>query len=94
MSRIVECAEHGPVRPAFVCGHLVETLRDGIARGLIWTRDDEGNINAYCDLCDRLLAQAGDEWTEELEHQAGITLICECCFGAIQRINGATGLNS
>lgn len=94
MSGTVECGRHGPSRAAFVCRHLVDTLRDGVARGLIWTRDADGNVNAYCELCDRLLAQAGDEWTDDLERQAGITLICEGCFGTIRRINGATGLNS
>ena len=84
----VECGIHGKVRPAFVCGHLIETLRDGVARGLLWSRDEDGNVNAYCDRCDRLLEQAGGEWTGELEARANIKLICEMCFREIERLNG------
>ena len=91
MTGAVECGKHGKVRPAFVCGHLVETLRDGVARGLLWSRDEDGNVNAYCDTCDRLLQQAGGDWTKELEAQANIKLICEMCFRIIERANGQGG---
>ena len=88
MSGMVECCEHGAVRPAFVCRHLVETLRDGVARGLLWSRDEDGNINAYCDLCDGVLEQAGGDWTDEIEDQVKVTMICEACFRAIEKVNG------
>ena len=89
----VECETHGTkVRAAFVCCHLVETLRDRVARGLLWSRDDNGNVNAYCDLCDQLLQQAGGDWTEDVEAQAKITLICENCFWIIDRVNGQGGV--
>ena len=88
---MVECGEHGAVRPAFVCVHLVQTLRDRMPRGLLWSRDEDGNVNAYCDLCDGLLEQAGGEWTDAVEAQAKITLICEMCFRIIERVNGQGG---
>ena len=91
MTGAVECGTHGKVRPAFVCCHLVETLRDGVARGLLWSRDEDGNVNAYCDVCDQLLEQAGGDWTKELEAQANIKLICEMCFRTIERVNGQGG---
>lgn len=88
---MVECGTHGKVRPAFVCCHLVETLQDGLARGLLWSRDEDGNVNAYCDICDQLLEQAGGDWTEELGAQANVKLICEMCFRTIERVNGQGG---
>lgn len=88
MTGAVECGTHGTVRPAFVCCHLVETLRDGVARGLLWSRDEDGNVNAYCDACDGLLDGAGGEWTDEIEAQAKVTMICEACFRTIERVNG------
>ena len=88
MSGTVECGKHGTVRPAFVCRHLVETLHDGVARGLLWSRDEDGNVNAYCDRCDGLLERAGGEWTAEIEAEARIQLICEMCFRTIERVNG------
>jgi len=85
---MVECRTHGKTRPAFVCRHLVETLQDGVARGLLWSRDEDGNVNAYCDQCDRLLEQAGGDWTDEIEAVAKVTLICETCFRIVEKVNG------
>jgi hypothetical protein len=88
----VECETHGKTRPAaFVCCHLVETLRDRAARGLLWSRDENGNVNAYCDACDQMLEQAGGDWTEELGARAKVQLICEDCFWTIERANGQGG---
>ena len=89
MSGMVECGTHGKTRPAFVCCHLVETLRDGVARGLLWSRDEDGNVNAYCDQCDGLLEAGGGEWTEDIEAQAKVTMICEQCFRTIEQMNGS-----
>jgi hypothetical protein len=87
VSGMVECG-HGKVRPAFVCCHLVETLRDHVARGLLWSRDEHGNVNAYCDICDQMLEHAGGDWTEELGAKANVQLICEMCFRKIERVDG------
>jgi hypothetical protein len=88
---MVECGTHGKTRPAFVCCHLLESLRDRVARGLLWSRNQDENVNAYCDLCDQLLQQAGGDWTDEVEAQAKITLICENCFWIIERVNRQGG---
>ncbi len=88
MIGMVECRTHGKTRAAaFVCCHLVETLRDRVARGLLWSRDEDGNVNAYCDACDQMLEQAGGDWTEELGARAKVQLICEDCFWIIDRVN-------
>ena len=91
MKGAVECGEHGTVRPAFVCCHLVETLHDRVPRGLLWSRDEDGNVNAYCDLCDLLLDAAGGDWTEEVEQQANVKMVCEMCFRLIEGVNGRGG---
>jgi hypothetical protein len=84
----IMCSEHGPSRPAFVCAHLVLTLRDGQPRGAVWSRDESGCVNGYCDACDARLATAGGEWTRDLEKQADIQLVCEDCFQRILLLNG------
>jgi hypothetical protein len=71
----------------------METLRDQIPRGVIWLRDDEGCVNAYCDACDVRLERAGGEWNDEVEAEAGIRLICEGCFRRVLFINKKTDLN-
>ena len=92
MTGAVECETHGKTRPAaFVCCHLVETLRDRVARGLLWSRDEKGNVNAYCDACDQMLELAGGDWTEELGARAKVQLICEDCFWIIDRVNRQGG---
>jgi hypothetical protein len=83
----LECGTHGTVRPAFVCCHLVDTLRDDVPRGLLWSRDEDGNVNAYCDACDQMLEAGGGEWTDELGAQAKVKIICESCFGIVESIN-------
>jgi hypothetical protein len=37
----VSCGEHGKQAAAFVCKHLVDTLRDGVPRGIHFGQDDE-----------------------------------------------------
>jgi hypothetical protein len=93
MSKFVECGEHGKSRPAFVCKHLVQTLRDQIPRGVIWLRDDDGNVNSYCDECNMRLERAGGDWNDELEAEAGVKLICEGWFRRVLSINKKTELN-
>jgi hypothetical protein len=36
-----------------------------------------------------MLQQAGGEWTDEVEAQAKITMICETCFRTVERVNGS-----
>jgi hypothetical protein len=87
MSRMIECSTHGESRPAFVCQHLLSTLRDSVPRGVLWSRDEDGCINAYCWDCDKQFEAAGGEWTSEVE------VICEGCFRRIAMINGFSELD-
>jgi hypothetical protein len=93
MSEFVECDEHGKSKPAYVCKHLIQTLRDQNRRGVVWLRDDDGCVNGYCDECDMKLERAGGEWNDELEAEAGVKLICEGCFRRVLSINKKTELN-
>jgi hypothetical protein len=93
VTEFVECREHGKSRPAYVCAHLVQTLRDQLPRGVIWRRDDDGCVNAYCDECETNLQQAGGEWNDKLEADAAIALICEDCFRRVLSINKKADLN-
>jgi hypothetical protein len=63
-------------------------LRTGVPAGLIWLRDHDGNINAWCDDCEAYLDAHGQEWNDHTEAYAGITLICEGCFMRVARMNG------
>ncbi len=93
MSKFVECREPGKSRPAFVCKHLMQTLRDQIPRGVIWLRDEDGNVNSYCGERSMRLEQAGGDRNDELEAEAGVKLICEGCFWRVLSINKKTEVN-
>jgi len=88
MSRTLRCSTHGEAQAAFICQHLLATLRDGTPRGAIWKRDEDGCINSYCGDCDKRLDAAGDEWVGEAQAQLGLTVVCENCFRRIAEING------
>lgn len=88
MIEMVSCEKHGVQNEAFICSHLVNTLADRQPRGLIWSRDEDGSINAYCLGCQDMLAAAGGEWTEELQEKAGLGLVCESCMLPLFDLNG------
>jgi hypothetical protein len=91
-NRTVQCS-HGEERAALICQHLLGTLYDEIPRGVLWSRDEDGCINAYCSDCDKRLQAAGGEWTEEVEAQLKVKIICEGCFRRIAVINGFSELD-
>jgi hypothetical protein len=93
VTRSVECDVHGSRAPAFVCSYLVLTLMDMKARGVTWTKDDDGEVSAYCDECRDRLEAGGGEWNDELEAQAGVQLLCFGCFERVLEINTNMGLN-
>ena len=71
---------HGPQKAAYACGHVVASLRDGVARGLFYARDPDGCFNGWCKDCDDRLEAAGGEWNDETEAAASIQLLFDRCF--------------
>ncbi|MCV0398078.1 MAG: hypothetical protein K5872_18690 [Rhizobiaceae bacterium] len=88
MTEQLQCEKHGLQNEAFICSHLVSTLSDKVSRGLVWSRDEDGLINAYCVGCQDMLTEAGGEWTEELQEKAGIAIACEACIMPLFELNG------
>jgi hypothetical protein len=83
----LNCEKHGEQNEAYLCSHLVQTLSDRVPRGLIWSRDAEGSINAYCIGCEDMLRANGGAWTEELQEKAGIATACEACIMPLFDLN-------
>ncbi|MEZ0183782.1 hypothetical protein AB9T89_16180 [Flavobacterium oncorhynchi] len=87
--RKVECSNHGLRNNAFVCQHLVNSEFPGF-----WepfdsdsTKEyDDGELNAWCDKCDKILVEQG-EWNDVSEEFAQIQLICEVCFFELKELN-------
>jgi hypothetical protein len=78
----ISCDKHGKQLAAFVCKHLVDSLRDQISRGIHFGEADE----AWCDECEKELSDVG-EWTSEMMDRAGVTVICVSCLDNAKHIN-------
>jgi hypothetical protein len=63
------------------------SLRDHVARGLFYSRDQNGCFNGWCADCDDRLSAAGGEWNDESEAAADIQLMCERCFRDAMALN-------
>ncbi len=87
MTEKLTCEKHGEQNEAIICSHLVSTLADRAPRGLVWSRDEDGSINAYCIGCKDMLDEAGGEWTDELQEKAGLGIVCEACLLPLFDIN-------
>ena len=90
MTEKLTCEKHGEQNEAIICIHLVNTLTDRKPRGFIWSRDDDGSINAYCIGCKDMVDRAGGEWTEALQDKAGLAIACEACIMPLFELNGQT----
>jgi hypothetical protein len=84
---LVSCGRHGARPAAFVCRHVLESLRTG-ARVGFHTPDDAGDDDqAWCDACERVRARAGG-WNDRSEAHADIRLTCLDCFQDAWALNG------
>lgn len=74
---LIECSTHGGTPTTFTCRHLIE----GVACGF-WTAvedPDDPWPDAWCDLCEEALNNAGG-WTDETETLADIKMLCTHCY--------------
>jgi hypothetical protein len=90
----VECAEHGPSSPAFLCAHLLRGSGLGYTLGEPASDPDPDNQfaespNAWCTQCEERRQIAGG-WSEESEQAAEITVVCLSCFQRILARNALT----
>ncbi|MBL6852857.1 MAG: hypothetical protein ISS15_03705 [Alphaproteobacteria bacterium] len=73
----------------FVCVHVANSIRDGVACGFVYTSlNPDEEPCAYCKDCDAMLSANGGEWTEALEAKADIKLLCFGCFLKGAQLNG------
>ena len=88
---VVECAEHGEQQATYVCQHIVQTLKDGKARGFWWADDpDNPRPDAWCSECEAKVQETNGEWNDESEAFAGVKLLCGACYDRAKQINFST----
>lgn len=85
----IACETHGDTMAAYVCQHIDASQADKTDPGVVWGRDEEGYINAWCADCDGKLMAAGGEWTDDVTEAVNLRAMCETCFEAVKEASGA-----
>jgi hypothetical protein len=84
----VTCSEHGTQDETFVCQHIVRGLEENVPYGFWWAGDsDQLRPNAWCTMCNELVAKADGTWTEEVLAIAQVTLLCAACYDRAKAMN-------
>jgi hypothetical protein len=72
-----------------VCGHIVRSLQDRQPRGFFWAIEgDQEYPDAWCAECNERLSAAGGEWSEALEADAQVRVLCARCYETARALNG------
>ena len=77
----IVCKVHGPAPVALACRHLASSVACGFH-----TDVGDPHPDAWCDLCDEMLASAG-EWTLEMSRQADMATTCAYCYDLAKQRN-------
>jgi len=64
----------------------VQSLADGLPRGLLTPIDGDGAINAYCSGCEAYLIENGGNWPEDYDEVLKVTMICVGCLNALSAL--------
>ncbi|MGH6897518.1 MAG: hypothetical protein ACREJ5_13390 [Geminicoccaceae bacterium] len=75
---LVSCDTHGTRPAAFVCRHVLDSLRTDQRVGF-HTPGHADDDQAWCDACEQVRAREG-EWNQRSEAYADIRLICIDCY--------------
>jgi hypothetical protein len=84
---LVSCGRHGARPAAFVCRHVLQSLRTGARVGCHTPHDAANDDQAWCDACERV--RAGGERNDPLGAYAEIRLICLDCFHQVRKLDQA-----
>ncbi|MEM7651069.1 MAG: hypothetical protein AAF204_03175 [Pseudomonadota bacterium] len=82
MTNLIECSVHGESESTYVCCHLKKTLDDKTLRGFNMMRDEDGEVQAFCNKC----WNASDEEWDAL-NASGPRLLCFGCLMKIADMN-------
>ena len=84
----VSCAEHGQQDETFVCQHIVLGLNKNVPYGFWWAQgSDQLRPDAWCTLCNELVAKAGGEWCAGVLKVAQVKLLCALCYDRAKAMN-------
>ena len=84
----VTCEKHGEQQETFVCQHIVRGLEEHLPYGFWWANNPGSpRPNAWCTMCNELVAEADGEWTDEILAVAQVKLLCGVCYDKARAMN-------
>jgi len=81
---LITCGTHGKQEETFVCRHIIDSLKDGEARGFYWNYVD-GAFEAVCAAC--------NEMTADEAASASLNLIQPLCYGCFRDAAALNGVD-
>lgn len=88
--QIITCKAHGANRTAFVCQHLISSVKQGFEEAFPTFKgmelEEDNDFQAWCDECEKERLKT-DGWNDESTKFANIKLICEDCYFEIKEKN-------
>ncbi len=82
----VACVNHGESCATFVCQHLADRNLSNIGFNQAYSETDE-RPDAWCDQCNKIYLEEGEEWNDRSEGFAKIKLMCSGCYDDSMRRN-------
>ena len=88
----VECSVHGKQQATYVCKHIVQGLKDDKPNGFWSSEESPDNLrpDSWCSKCEAMVNRT-DEWNDESEAFAGVTLLCGSCYDRAKSMNAKVG---
>ena len=83
----IRCEKHGTGELVHVCNHIVQSMRDGVPRGVYAWKDDADVTCAWCDAC-RQRAEASEKGPDRVPLKFQVENVCSKCFDAVRTLNG------
>src|SRR5690606_17547740 len=84
----IYCPKHGKQDETFVCQHIVQGLREGRPYGFFYpASSDEKRPNAWCTVCNELVAEEDGAWTDQILEVAQVKVLCALCYDRAKEMN-------
>jgi hypothetical protein len=81
----VQCTVHGTQKIPYVCGHILDGLRQRERVGF-FTADAEPQSDAWCTACEERFTASGG-WVGEAKQQLRLSVICGACYDLAKKFH-------
>ena len=81
----VQCTVHGTQKIPYVCGHILDGLRQRERVGF-FTAYAEPQSDAWCTACEERFTASGG-WVGEAKQQLRLSVICGACYDLAKKFH-------